>query len=430
LPGPNTEARRIPPGPNESYDPGGHLLHWLGDQFQRFGNTYRASIYGASVYVTRDPQHAQHVLRDNWRNYKKGLAIKRVALLLGNGLMVSEGEFWKAQRRKIQPLFHRKVIGSVIGDISAANVALLKKWKRAAAERTSVNVTRDVSRTILDIILIVVFGPDYEKVLPYSNILCEETARDLSFAQAFKSLGEIVAQIAAQRRSANPVSTDLLGMLIEARDERGQPMPDQQLVNEVKTLIVAGHETTASTLNWTWYLLSQHPNVEQKLSCELEEGCAGESLTLEALPKFVYTRRVLEEVLRLYPAGWLLTRRALKDDWLGDYFVPSGTEIYISPYFIQRHPEIWSDPDRFIPDRFAPERSRERQQLAMLPFSTGPRTCVGEVLARVEMQLHLMIIAKELRLDFIDRQIPEFDAEVNLRSKHDFIMVPALKVRP
>jgi len=417
---------RIPPGPAENYSPAQEreLLGWMGGQFERFGNTYKASIYGTSVYVIRDPQHAQHVLRENWQNYAKGQAIKRVAMLLGNGLMVSEGEFWKAQRRMVQPAFHRKAIGALTKVITTSNVALLSKWEQAARDKVSVNVTRDLSAMVLEVVLISIFGADYERVAPHFNILSEESARNLEFARAFRSLAKIVLELAAQRREEKMISTDILGMLMGARDQNsGEVMPDRRLVNEIKTLIVAGHETTASTLNWIWYFLSQHPEAEEKLSNELN-SLGSEFPELDDLPKFAYTRRVIDEALRLYPAGWLLTRRALKNDQIGEYFVPAGTEIYISPYFVQRHPDLWEDPDRFNPDRFSPDRSQERHRLAMLPFSTGPRNCIGEFFARIEMQIHLMTIAGRLRMPWVDGQVPELDVGVNLRSKHDFIMTP------
>jgi cytochrome P450 len=241
-------------------------------------------------------------------------------------------------------------------------------------------------------------------------------------------LGTIVLNVAAQRRKEKITSTDFLGMLMAARDrESGQPMPDRQLVSEIMTLIVAGHETTASTLNWTWYLLSQNSEAEEKLSRELAHLLGSEVPRVGDLPKFTYTRQVIEEALRLYPAGWLMTRKALKDDHLGDYFVPAGTEIYISPYFIQRHPALWEAPDRFNPDRFNAGESRDRHTLTMMPFSAGPRKCIGDYFARIEMQIHLMTIAKHLRLRYIDGKPLELDAGVNLRAKCDFIMTPQIK---
>jgi cytochrome P450 len=219
-------------------------------------------------------------------------------------------------------------------------------------------------------------------------------------------------------------------MLMEARDrESGQGMPDRQLVSEIMTLIVAGHETTASTLNWTWYLLSQNSEVEERLSRELNHLLGSELPELGDLPKFTYTRQVMEEALRLYPPGWLMTRKALKDDQLGDYFVPAGTEIYISPYLIQRHPALWHAPDRFNPDRFGSDQSRDRHPLTMLAFSAGPRKCIGDFFARIEMELHLIMIAKRLRLRYADARPAELDASVNLRSKCDFVMTPEIKVQ-
>jgi cytochrome P450 len=241
-------------------------------------------------------------------------------------------------------------------------------------------------------------------------------------------LGKFVVELTAERRKQNRYSTDILGMLMEARDrDTGQPMPDRQVVHEILTLIIAGHETTASTLNWVWYLLSQHPKVEEKLSQDISSAPVGDFLSFEDLPRFIYTRQVLDESLRLYPALWLMTRRALKDDQVGDYFVPAGTEIYIPPFFIQRNPALWQEPDQFDPDRFDPANSQERQALGTLPFSIGPRNCVGELLARVEMQIHLMTICKRLRFRYEEKTPPEIDAGVNLRSKHDFVMTPELR---
>jgi cytochrome P450 len=418
----------IPPGPAEAYSPTEDLLSWMHGHFKRYGDIYKASVYGTGAYVISAPEYAQHILRTNWQNYTKGQEFKRVALLLGNGLVVSEGEFWKKQRRMIQPAFHNNAIGALTGVISAANVALLERWEQAARNNDSVNVTRDVSLVALEVVLVAIFGRDYAQVAPHFNILSDESARDLQFAQAFRALGKIVVQVAAQRRKESVTSTDILGMLMAARDrDSGQAMPDHQLVNEIMTLIVAGHETTAGTLNWAWYLLSQHPEVEQRLSNELSNLRVNEVPDLDDLPKFTYTRQVIDEALRLYPAVWLISRRALKDDRLGDYAVPAGTEVYISPYFIQRHPDLWEAPDRFDPDRFAPAHSQDRHPLALLAFSAGPRNCIGEFLSRLEMQIHLMTIAKRLRLRYVETTPPELDAGVNLRSKRDFIMFPEIK---
>src|ERR1700733_2439736 len=420
------KQRRVPPGPPEKYSVSGDLLDWMSRQFEVFGDIYKASVYETSVYATRDVEFAHHVLVQNWENYAKGQIIKRVALLLGNGLMVSKGNLWKRQRRMIQPAFTHESIGPLMKMISGVNSALLGKWQLAARRNENVNVTRDVSGVALEVVLRFILGEDYERVGFHFDLLTQEQARNMQFALSFRALGKIIREVIDRRREHLTISGDALGMLMEARDpENGQSMPDSQLIDEILTLIVAGHETTASTLSWAWYLISQHPEVEQKLSNELNTLTACSELV--DLPRFLYTRQVIDEVMRLYPAGWLLTRRALHDDHLGEYFVPAGTEIYIPLYFIQRHPDLWQEPDRFNPDRFRPDQSKHRHRLATFPFSAGPRNCIGALFARIEMQIHLMTIAKCTRLRYVPSRPVELDADVNLRSKYDFIMYPEMR---
>jgi cytochrome P450 len=417
------EREPIPPGPQEAYRATDDLLDWMGRQFRVFGDIYMASMYGVSAYAIRDPEFAYHVLVENWQNYVKGLLTGRVALLLGNGLMVSEGELWKGQRRMIQPAFHQSQMGGLIKLMTAVNSNLLGKWQLAAQKKESVNVTRDVSGMALEVVLRFIFGDDYDKVGSHFDLLSEERARNIVFARSFRALDRIILELINQRRKNPATSTaDALGMLMHARDpQSGQLMQDSQLIDEILTLIVAGHETTASTLNWTWYLVSQHPEVEQRLFHELNLTAFSE---FDDLPKFAYTRQIIDEAMRLYPAGWLLNRKALRDDRLGEYSVPAGTEVYVAPYFIQRNPKLWEEPDRFNPDRFQLDNSKHRHRLATIPFSAGPRNCIGERFARIEMQIHLLTIGRHLRLRYTRSRPIELDAGVNLRSKYDFNMYP------
>jgi len=417
---------RIPPGPQAEFKATDDLLEWMGGQFQIHGNTFKASIYGTSVYVTRDPEFAHHVLVENWQNYVKGQIIERVALLLGMGLMVSEGELWKRQRRMAQPAFSHDSIASLTKQIAAVSARLLGKWQLAARTNDSVNVTRDVSSMALEVMLRFILGEDYEQIAPHFDLLTEERTRDMAFVRTFRPLGKILLQLVDRRRKKPPASNDALNVLMQARDpQSGQCMRDNQLIDEILTLVVAGHETTASTLNWAWYLLSQHPDVEQKLFRELDS--VTNSFELDDLSKFSYTRQVIDETMRLYPAGWIMTRRALHDDRLGDYFVPAGIEIYIPSYYIQRHLELWDEPERFDPDRFLPENSKNRHRLATIPFSAGPRNCIGALFARVEMQIHIMTISRSLRLRYVASKPMEIDAGVNLRSKYDLSMYPEVR---
>lgn len=210
------------------------------------------------------------MLCKNWRDYAKGMAIKRVRMLLGNGLMVSEGEFWKSQRRMIQPSFGRDAIDAVTDLITTANGELLRTWEACAHAKKSVNVTRDISHIVLNVVLASIFGDDTMRVAPLFMVLSDELPRDLRFAQEFSSLGKIVSHVAAQRRKEGCTATDILGMLIHAHDRKtGDVMPERKMVAEIMSLIVAGHETTASTLNFVWYLLSQNRDAEERLFQEL-----------------------------------------------------------------------------------------------------------------------------------------------------------------
>lgn len=427
----NANERRIPPGPADKYKMGEDLLGWMDRQFGTFGDIYKASVYGTAIYATRDVDVAHHVLVENWQNYVKGQSIARVALLLGKGLMVSKGNLWKRQRRMIQPAFTQESVASSVKLIASTNLSLLRKWQLAANANESVNVTKDVSGMALEVVLRLIFGEDYQRVAFHFEFLSTETARNVEFARTFRALGKIVLQIVEERRRRPASPNGILDMLMHAHDpESGKQMPDDQLVDEVLTLVVAGHETTASTLSWCWYLLSQHPDAEEKLSNELSSlSKVLDSLEFSDLPKFGYTRQVLEETMRLFPAGWVVTRKALHDDQLGKHFIPAGTEVYIVLYSIHRHPALWEQPDRFDPDRFRPERSKDRHRLAAIPFSAGPRNCIGALFARTEMQIHLMTIARYLRLRYVQSNPIELDAGVNLRSRYDFIMYPELRRR-
>ncbi len=317
----------------------------------------------------------------------------------------------------IQPALRQQALGAFQAVIRDANHALIKQWLDAAQSAESVNVTRDISMMTLEITLRLIFGPDYPQLAPHFRLLSDESARDLRFAYAFRALNPRVTEVVIRRQNEQSETTDLLGTLMAATTRDGQMMETRQLVKEVMTLIVAGHETTASTLNWTWYLLSQHPLVEARFHAALE----GPDDAAHA-----YARRLLEETMRLYPAGWMMSRRALRDDQIGPWFVPAGTEIYLPVYTIQRHPAHWAEPDRFDPDRFELNGAdaSERHPLALLPFSAGPRNCIGEHVARMEMQMHMILVGRRLRFVFQEMKPPKLDLGVNLRCQHDFHMTP------
>jgi cytochrome P450 len=413
---------RLPPVA-EPYDPSARMVDWMESQRALHGDIFKASVYGTDVYVISHPDYVQHILRKNWPNYTKGLAIRRVTLLLGSGLISSEGAVWKKQRRMIQPAFQPRVIATLKQLIIDTNKALIEKWEQSATKNEAINVTRDISDMILNFVLASIFGEDYPQVAPEFRSLADEFDRDLQFAQTFRPLRRVIHQVAVQRRAEGRSGSDFLGLLMDAKDrDSGESMTDNQLATQILTLIVAGHETTSLTLSWIWYLLSKNPAAAEKVLIEAERVGKKGLPDFAALSQSGYLSQVADETLRLFPPVWQITRKAIKDDFLGEYFVPARTEIYFSPYVIQRHPDLWNAPEQFDPDRFSPEQTRARHPLAMHAFSAGARNCIGEEVARFEILIHLVMIAQKFRLHATGDEPLDLDFGVNLRNRHDFIM--------
>jgi len=393
--------------------------------FARHGDTYRVFVPArrSYTYVIHHPDDVKRVLLANHRNYTKGVGLDRVRILLGKGIMTSEAELWKRQRYMMQPLFHRRVITEFARVIGEANDRFIERWEALAARGERLNVTDEMSELTLEIVLRSIFGTDLDRLAqqlggnPF-EVITREPSRDLQFAYKFRSLTKLVAQLLARRRSEPAEHFDYVAMLMEARDkETGQPMEERQLIDEVLTLIVAGHETTASALNWTWYLLSQHREAEARLHAEVDaapELPAPGLAQMEALP---YTSQVVNEALRLYPPGWLLSRRTIEADRLGGYPVAAGTNVLLPLYLLHRHPRFWKDPEAFSPERFAPEHEAERPRFAYMPFAAGPRHCIGETFALYEMLMHLYKVARRYRLTYVPDQPLELEAQINLRTR-------------
>jgi cytochrome P450 len=380
----------------------------LGDAFRA-----RSPALNRDLWVLSHPDHVRHVLVDHHANFTKGIGIERVAILLGNGLMTSEGEHWRVQRKMVQPAFHRKVIATWMPHIHAATANLVRRWQDAAAHGEPVNVTQDMSEATLEVVLLALFGEDLPRFGSSFSVLTDHTARNLAFAYKFRQLGKLIMEDVERRRRDGVRRNDIVSLLLDARDRQsGEPMSDRELLDEIMTLIIAGHETTASSLNWFWYLLMQHPAVEAQLHEELDARDA-HAPAYERLGDFPYARRALDETLRLYPPGWLLTRRSIAASAIAGYDVPAGTDVLVSPYLVHRHPEFWTRPETFAPDRFATEPHR----FAYLPFGLGPRACIGEHLAQIEMHTHVAMLARRFALSLLPGQRIDIEPQVNLRTR-------------
>ncbi len=405
-------------------------LERMSELFALHGDLYRvyAPARKSYTYVIHHPDDVKRVLVSNHRNYTKGIGLDRVKILLGNGIMTSEGEFWRRQRMMLQPLFHRRILTEFARVIGEANSRLLARWEELARREQPVNLTDEMSELTLDVILRAVFGRDLARMSaelggnPF-EVLTKDQGRNLSFAYKFRSLTRLVAGLIARRRAGGEEHFDYVSMLMGARDkETGEAMGERQLIDEIMTLVVAGHETTASALNWTWYLLSRHPEVESKLHEEIDRAAADDAPSLAHMEQLTYTRQVIDEALRLYPPGWLLSRRTVAPDVLSGCRIPAGADVLLPLYLLHRHPRYWRDPAAFMPERFAPEHEAERPRFAYMPFAAGPRHCIGETFALYEMLVHLHRVGRRLRLVCLPDKPIELEAQINLRTRYPVFM--------
>ena len=386
---------------------------------RRYGEVVSYRLGLIRFTLISHPEHVKHVLQDNHRNYTKGFVLRNLlAPLLGEGLFTAEGEHWLRQRRLMQPVFHHKRIDAFGAIMTAETLKMLDGWGQYAETDRPVDIAGEMMRLTLTIVTRALFGADlgertrqidqafstasehltYRFDHPLYPPTAVPTPRNRRFRAALRALDSVVYSLIAQRRRDAEDTGDLLSMLVFARDEEtGVSMSDRQLRDEVMTLLLAGHETTANALTWSWQLLSRHAEAEARLHAEVDT-LEGRVPTLNDLQRLPYARMVIEEAMRLYPPVWITHRQAIGDDEVGGFRIPAGRIVVVAPWITHRRPDIWPDPEAFDPERFSPERVAERPRGAYIPFSLGPRQCIGMGLALMEAQLALLTAAQRFRL--------------------------------
>ena len=424
---------RRPPGPQEAVtlgiDP--ETLATLQKLRREYGDMVSmAKPNGRLAYFVNDAAEVRRILVRRHAKYLKGPGFERVKMLLGNGLIVSDGDVWRRSRTMIQPAFSRQNVHRLIQVMVECCDRRASHWANLAASGETCNITEETSDFALELILISTFGSDYETRIisggdnPFA-FLSRDSTRDLSVVMKVRNLRNLLLSIIADRRSGNREDEfDFLAMYLKATDKQGQKFTDRELLDELMTLIVAGFETSANTLNWVWYLIANHPEVEAKLIAEAAEFLPNATApNAESLASMQYPQQVLEEVLRLYPPVWLFTRRSHANDELESFDVPPGTDIYLSPFILHRTEHYWPDPDRFDPDRFLPT-AKAKKDRPFFPFSLGPRRCLGEYFSFLEMKVHLGLLLPRFRLHLLDDSQPELELGINLRATTDIFMRP------
>jgi cytochrome P450 len=437
------------PGPH-SYSPLGIFpqlrrdpLRYLNAAAWRYGEMVSLPLGVRRAYLLAHPAHIQHVLQDQPDHYRKGVSVGRIKPLFGEGLTTSEGVLWRRQRQLMQPLFEWQRLHPWMDAIAEATAAMLACWEPLAARGQPVELAAALRELTLGIMRQVLFGfdtsPDARAagqalmravgqldrriwaMLPAPLWL--PTPHNRQLHQALHTLNGYVYRQIAEHRRAGPAVDDLLARLLAVRDGlTGAPMPASQLRTETVTLWVAGHTTVAAALAWTWYLLAQHPEAARALQVELDTVLGGRRPTPQDLPRLRYTRLVLAESLRLYPPTWVTARTPSVADEVGGYALPAHAVLLLSPYVVQRHPAFWEQPAQFDPERFTPERAAGRPRFAYFPFGGGPRRCIGQNLAMLEMLVSLAMMAQAYELRLVPGHSVEPDALMTLHPRDGMLM--------
>lgn len=407
------------------------------------GDLFIFEMLDKKYYMVIHPEHLHEMLVDKASQFGKDSAYtdpkRGLARFLGEGLLTSNGEFWKRQRRLISPALHAKRIGGYAQMMLDETVERLLQWKHGA----TLDIDHEMMQTTLHIVTRTLFhidiSADAMRIADAMTAMQEAsgsgnnlsalipkwlpTPQKAREAKAVRDLDEIVYRLIGEWRLTGEDKGDLLSMLLLAETEEGTRMTDKQARDEVVTMFLAGHETTANTLNWTWVLLSQHPEIETKLHAELDRVLAGRTPTLEDLRQLPYTEQVIKESMRLYPPAFGFSRIALEDTTIGGCDIPAGAVMQAFTWVTHTDERWWDDASAFRPERFAPENAERLVRYAYLPFGGGPRVCIGNTFAMMEAQIMLATIASRYRLRIAPGQRIAAAPLLTLRPKYGLKMV-------
>jgi cytochrome P450 len=377
---------------------------------REYGDVARFRIVNVNVYLLSNPGFIEDVLIRNASNFIKGRIYRSSEALLGSGLLTSNGDFWRRQRRLSQPAFHRDRIAGYATSITQFTLQLMSDWQDGEVR----DIHQDMKRLTTEIIAKILLDADVTKEAGEIGIALKvareelaakmrsgllipkqvPTPGNLRFKRAVNRLDKIVLGIIRERRGSGYRGADLLSTLLAAQDADNNQMTDHQLRDEVMTIFVAGHETTALALTWTLFLLAKHPEVVNRLRAEIDGRVGARSPVFSDISQLRFTEMVAKETLRLYPPSWAIPRQAIHDCEIGGYFVPSGTSVSICQWVMHRDPRFFDNPDQFQPERWETDLEKSLPPFVYFPFGGGPRLCIGHSLAMTEMILILAMLIR------------------------------------
>jgi cytochrome P450 len=443
---PSSAIRAFPPGPKRSllrsviYRPGRDPLEFFSGLAREYGDLAYVRMANEHLFIVSDPAVIKDVLVTHNQNFHKSRGLERIKVLLGEGLLTSEDAFHLRQRRLMQPAFHRDRIAAYAATMVSYGDRVRNIWTDGA----TLDIAREMSRLTLLIVGKTLFDADVESqardvgeamsglmnsfwtlMLPFGEQLQRLPIPHLRRGRkARERLDAIIYGLIRERRASLADRGDLLSMLLMAQDDedKGRGMTDRQIRDEAMTIFLAGHETTANALTWTWYLLSQAPDVERCLHEEIDRALGGRLPGVADVERLPYTTRVVTESMRLYPPAWLLGRRAVGEYAIGGYYVPPRSIIIMSQWIVQRDARHYRDPERFDPNRWTPAFKAALPRFAYFPFGGGPRQCIGESFAWMELVLLVATIAQRWSFDLVPGHSVVPQAAVTLRPKHGMKM--------
>ncbi len=438
--------KQYPPGPRRTFPLAGLFAYRKGplpffqNLAQQYGDISYFRLGPQEAFFLNHPDYVKDVLVTNQQSFHKGLALQRAKRLLGEGLLTSEGEFHRRQRRLAQPAFHRARIASYAAVMTDYASQIRGTWR----DGDTLDMSEEMMRLTLGIVGKTLFDADVISdakqvgeamtvvmdifntiTIPFFELLQKLPLPQLRRFDAAKvKLDAIIYRMIEERRRSGEDRGDLLSMLLLAQDTEGDggQMTDEQLRDELMTIFLAGHETTANALTWTWYLLSQNPEAEAKLHQEVDQVLGGRLPTSEDVPQLIYTEMVLAESMRLYPPAWALGRLAMTDCEIGGYEVPRKSLVLMSQFVMHRDARYFPDPLRFDPDRWLAGARESRPQFSYFPFGGGPRRCIGEGFAWMEGVLLIAVLAQQWQMRLVPNHPVALKPVITLRPKHGMRM--------
>jgi cytochrome P450 len=407
------------------------------------GDFVAAKALNVVFYHLNHPDLIEEALVAQNQHFRKDKGLREMGRpVFGNGLLTSDSDFWLRQRRLASPAFHRQRIAAYGEVMTHYTDRMVQTWRDSEAR----DLHKDMMHLTLEVVAKCLFNTETSEqaraigqaldaiMTKWDNKglgqmiegilgrpLPNKTHRD--YVAAIKQLDEIIYGIIAERRKTNEDKGDLLSMFLEAHDDDGSSMSDQQLRDECMTMFIAGHETTALTLSWTWYELAQQPAIVEKLQEELRQVLNGRLPTLSDLPQLVYTGHIVTEAMRLRPPAWAISREALRDVEIGGHVIAKGSEVVMSQYAMHRHPRYFDDPEQFKPERWENDFAKTLPKFAYFPFGGGPRMCIGQQFALMEASLMLATIAQQFAFELVPGQRIEAQPSITMRPKHGLKMV-------